>query len=272
MGRPRKVQVEKTFGKRAVIYLRVSGEGQLKEGHGLDAQEEACLDYASRHQYTVIAAKRDEAISGTKGMDVRTGLYEALSLCLTGEADVFLCYAIDRQSRDVVIFNTVRDQLKQAGIRFETAKEAQDFTRDESMLMGDIYAAFAAEERRRITARMYGGRRQRSKIDGRGSGPIPYGYLTLANGSIVVDNDAAPTICALLNARDAGLTYQKTADFLNEQGCKPPRGKQWTTGQVFNIEQHRELYLTGRREWDGVHAVETWPAILTALPPLPLDH
>lgn len=259
MGRPRKSNA-KVWGTRAVIYLRVSSEEQAKEGNGLEAQQDACMAYAERLGYTVAATTRDEGISGTAGIEERPGLAAALGICTAGKADVLLCYAADRLSRKVGLFDQLREVLIRAGVRFETVKEGQDFTRSESLLMGDIYAAFAAEERRRIAGRLYGGRRVRSKRDGMGSGPLPYGYVRLPDGSIAIDQHAAQIVCLLLSLRKE-KTYQATADALNAAGYTTPKDGKWTVGHVQGIERHASLYRTGKRQWDGVVAEQTWPIV-----------
>ena len=50
--------------QRAVIYCRVSSERQVKEGHGLDAQESRGRAYAKQHGYEVVKVFREEGISG----------------------------------------------------------------------------------------------------------------------------------------------------------------------------------------------------------------
>lgn len=264
MGRPKRTakRADEVMGTRAVMYLRVSGEGQLKEGYGLDAQQDACVEYAVRKGYSIVATLRDEAISGVKDMSQRPALTQAVGMCVTGQADVFLCYALDRQSRDVILFNTVRSQLKKAGIRFETAKEGQDFTRDESMLMGDIYAAFAAEERRRISMRLLGGRGQRSKIDGLGSGPLPYGYMRATTGEITINPDEQKVIAIILTSRDAGIPYRAISERLNKEHYRTAKGTPWTPGSVETISRHETLYRTGVKKWGKVEAYQQWPILL----------
>lgn len=262
MARPKKQTVKKIYGTRAVIYLRVSGEKQLRDGYGLEAQKDDCVRYADKMGYEVVQVCIDGAISGTKGVDERSGLQQALLMCVLGQADVFLTYALDRQARDVVLFNQVRSQLKKLGVRFETAKEGRDFTTDESLLEGDIRAVFAAEERRTITRRLYGGRKQRSKVDGLGSGRMPWGYTRSLDGKIEINPDVQPTITYILNQRSHGTTYQTIANYLTEhQHVKSDGGVTWNVGNVQTVEKHEELYRTGVRRWDGVVASEKWPVM-----------
>lgn len=130
----------------------------------------------------------------------------------------------------------------------------------------DVMALVASIERKLIAKRLYGGRRERSKRDGRGSGRLPFGYLRLEDGTISADEKAAGIIRRLLALCDSGLTYQATANQLNTEGFTTPRnGRAWTVGHVKSIERKRELYATGLRSWGGVEAGERWPALLALL-------
>src|SRR5260370_13485898 len=146
MGRHKKQPVVRVYGTRAVIYLRVSTRKQVQQGYGMDAQNDACLAYAAAHGYTIVATTRDEAISGSKGTDIRHGLDEALTLCKTGQADVLLCAAIDRSSRSLPLFYEIRAYLKLSRIRFETAKEGQDLTEDNNWFMVGVNALISGDE------------------------------------------------------------------------------------------------------------------------------
>ncbi len=49
---------------RAIIYCRVSSDQQVKDGHGLDSQEQRCIAYAQNKKLEVAEIFRDEGISG----------------------------------------------------------------------------------------------------------------------------------------------------------------------------------------------------------------
>lgn len=266
-----KRRIGSTSVLRAVIYLRVSTDMQVEDGFGLDAQLDNCLAYALKHGYEIVGTKEDKAISGTKGLDVRKGLDDALQMCRDKKADVFLCSALDRQSRDNELFFAARKELQRIGVPFVTVKEDRDFTARKNLLMGDIYAAFAAEERRRIAGRLLDGRTQRSKLDGRGSGYLPYAYELDAQDKIVVNPEKANIVRRILLLRDDGLSYRMIATALNEEGILSPKNKKWRHTSIKHITDHRDLYVTGVRKWVSyddddneivVVAREIWPTIL----------
>ncbi|MFZ1475680.1 MAG: recombinase family protein [Anaerolineae bacterium] len=259
MGRPRKTTSKTT--NRVVIYLRVSGEEQVKHGHGLDAQLDACQTYAKTAGFTVVEVCRDEGISGTKPVSARPGLARAITLCELNQADVILIYAQDRLARAAAVFEAVRDRAIKAHFRIITARDGQDLTTEENEIPGDVQALVVSLERKMIARRLYAGRRERSKRDGLGSGFVPFGYH-LQDDAIAVHPDQADTIRRLFALRDAGMTYAATAKALNDDGMTTPAGKDWTTSTVQGIERNRTLYQTGARSWGNVTAAQPWPAIL----------
>ena len=105
-------------------------------------------------------------------------------------------------------------------------------------------------------------RRRRGAHDGRGSGPLPWGYKHAETGGIIIDYIPSVIIQCLFALRDCGKTLQATATGLNEAGYCTQTGKRWTAQLVATIERHRQLYATGQRVWNGVVAQERWPIIL----------
>jgi len=271
MGRPKKQTkqaVAGILGKRAVIYLRVSGDEQAKEGYGLEDQEDKCTAYAREHGYTLVAVLRDEGLKGNQPISERPSLQQAIGMCASGEADVLIAKAQDRLARDTEIWPQIRKAARRVGSRIETVKEG-DLTADGSDFIGDIYAAVAAQERRTIVERVAGGREKRSKRDGLGSGPTPWGYTKVLTGTaehpvvtISINQTAVPTINYVLSERDKGTGYQAIANNLRARGIeKPNGGTDWNVGNIQKIEKHKELYQTGKRVWGTVTASEEWPVI-----------
>lgn len=257
----------KQDGKRAVLYLRVSSQEQAKPGHyGLDAQEAFCRAYGQRVDYVVVAIKRDVGVSGAKEIEKRPGLSAALALCESGAADVLVCYDQDRLARKSAVFDAIRDRAVRKRFRLETAKDGQNVAARENEMSAEIKAFVASLERKLIAGRLYGGRKERSKRDGRGSGPLPYGYVRLSDGTIAIDQTAVAVICAVLQLLIQGTSYRKAADALNLAGYSTPaKSVKWTVSQVQTIARHQALYTTGLRCWDGLEAQERWPVIYPAI-------
>lgn len=254
---------------RAVIYLRVSTDEQSKNGRGLDAQLDLCTTYCMQRGYEVKQVVTDDGLSGKLPMSKRAALQEAITLGISGDVDVIVSYAQDRYARNTTVWASVRDIAIAAHIRLETVKEARDFANKDEQFMGDIHAAVAAQEARTIASRLYGGRRERSKVDGRGSGPAPYGYTKIVETQdnqvverIEANERAIPIITIILRGRDEGMSYQAIADMLTQAGYERPKGGTvWSFGNVQQVTLNEQLYRTGIRTWDDVESNEKWPII-----------
>jgi site-specific DNA recombinase len=229
----------------------------------LPAQEEQCRAHCGREGYTVLDVLTDLGISGAKPIEQRPALAEAISRCERHQADVIVTYDQDRLARKAAVFDAIRDRAVKGRFRLEIAKTGQDVAHRENQIPADIQSFVASIERILIARRLSGGRRQRSLLDGRGSGPLPYGFVRRADGMLEIDEEAAPSIRLALRLRQQ-YTYQEVAARLNAAGYRTARGKQWTGSHVYKIERHRALYETGVREWDGVVADVRWPIIAEA--------
>lgn len=261
MARPRKQARSARFeGGRAVIYIRVSTDEQ-KKGFGPEAQREVCDRHLAAKGYELVEVTEDLGISGTKGLEKRPGLQRAVQLCEDDAADVIVVYEQDRLSRSSAVWELLVERAKKVGYRLETARDGMVLTTEENEMPADMRAFMAAWERKMIVARLRGGRKQRAKVDGRGSSYVPFGYCKTGTG-VEVYPPQAKIVRKLFSLRDAGKTYRDTAAALNALSMKAPKGGEWTAGQVAWIERHRALYETGARTWSSIPSAQAWPTIL----------
>ncbi|MES2461105.1 MAG: recombinase family protein [Armatimonadota bacterium] len=82
--------------KAAAVIIRVSSQGQAKEGLSLEAQEEVTRDIAARvYGVPVVAVYKDAGVSGDL-YQTRQGLQGALAGLRAGEFDLLICYDLSR--------------------------------------------------------------------------------------------------------------------------------------------------------------------------------
>lgn len=249
-----------------MVYLRVSEEDNAQK-KGLEVQEAVARGYIERRGYSVVQLVRDDGVSGATRWQERKGLRRAFRLCESGQADVIVAYHQDRFARKMGVFEDIRDRALAKRIRLETA-DGRVLTQKDDFLVGDVQSLVAAIERRRISERFLAARRFRGSVDGRGSGPLPYGYALAGDqggkdgDELVVDEDAAVVIRKLLGMRHVGVAYRRVAEALNAEGHRTATGRSWTVASVQGIERNAELYATGRRTWDDVTSALRWPVIL----------
>lgn len=105
---------------KALILCRVSGDRQVREGHGLDSQEQRCRKYAEEKGYLVENVFYDEGITGA--IFERKGLQELLKYLDEHPFDnyVVIFDNLDRIAKDVLVHWRIRGELSRRGATVES--------------------------------------------------------------------------------------------------------------------------------------------------------
>ena len=74
----KKKRTEIRISNRAIIYLRVSDEDQVKDGYGLESQEWTCRKFCNEHGWTVVRVFRDDGVSAWADVQ-RKGFIEMMA-------------------------------------------------------------------------------------------------------------------------------------------------------------------------------------------------
>lgn len=130
----------------ALIYVRVSAEKQVKEGHGLDSQELRCRKYAKEKGYKVVKVFREEGFSG--GYLNRPQI-DSLFKFLENNFDKRYIVIIDdlsRLARNMNVHTTLRLRLKAFDARLESTNFQFEDT-PENELQENITASFNQYEK-----------------------------------------------------------------------------------------------------------------------------
>jgi DNA invertase Pin-like site-specific DNA recombinase len=135
---------------RAVIYRRVSTDGQGDSGLGLAAQYATCVAEAERRGWTPVAVSTDVA-SGATGH--RDGLVDALELLRAGAADVLVASHLSRLSRSTLDFAALMERAQVEGWRLVVLDIGVDTTTAAGALTATMVCAAAEYERRLVSER-----------------------------------------------------------------------------------------------------------------------
>lgn len=234
--------------KRVVAYLRVSTDGQAKDGYGLDAQEKDIRVYCATHDMELMKVYREEGVSGAK--EDRP----VFNSILYGEVENPPVEAVivaknDRVARDINIYYYFKMLLGKKNI--ELISVAEDF--GEMGVMASFLEAFtlcvAEMERENIKNRTSAGRKVKAERGGFAGGGVPYGYDNV-DGELVVDQAAAEIVKKVFLLRGCRKTLQEIADLMNESGVPTKRGKEWTVSTVQNILKNEKIYK-GQLNYSG---------------------
>lgn len=226
-----------TAGNAYVIYCRVS---TVKQGLGLEAQENICREYITTHNGTALKVISEKE-SGK--LDNRAGLHEAIRLCRENGASLIIA-RLDRLSRHNSFLLTFSEEMQTAGIRWIVAN---DETISNDILRLSIFGALAQKEREDIAdktrialqalkakGKKLGGKRTCSD----GQTNTQKMIEAAANTNKQLANDWAqrncPVICAM---RKNGMTLQAIADACNSQGMRTCRNSLFTPKAIDRILQ-----------------------------------
>ena len=153
---------------KLVAYLRVSTEVQA-EGLGLDVQKAAITEWAGVHDHELVAELTDAGISGSNGLEARTGLANALTVLRRDDAEGIVVYRLDRLARDLIIQEQLLAEARQHGWRvFSTSTSEAAYLEDDPgdpsrKMIRQVLGAVAEYERSMIALRLRSGRARKAQ-------------------------------------------------------------------------------------------------------------
>jgi DNA invertase Pin-like site-specific DNA recombinase len=220
---------------RALGYVRVSTQEQAHGGYGLESQGRAIRSWASSSGARLVRIERDEAVSGSSGLDERAGLTRALVALEAGEADALVVYRLDRLARDLVLQETTIQRLARKERRVISVSEADADSDDPTrVFVRQVFGALAQLERSIIRARMLEGKAAKRRRGGYVGGRPPYGFDAI--GGALVPNEAETRVIGeILEARSEGLSYDAIASQLNASRTPTKSGRSWVRATVREV-------------------------------------
>lgn len=243
----------------AVIYCRVSTDGQVTEGNGITSQEEACKAWCERNQVECVKVFKDEGISGTDLK--RQGIHQAIAFLKEENAKYtkiryFVCTETSRISRSENLMATLwlEYEIKNTGVDIVYAFSPMSSESDESSFINNIQHVIAAHERKRISKRCKNGSRAALLLGKRPFSTVPLWYISYKEDKqriIEIDPLRAEIIKEGLElfADDVLLTKWELLEFLNikwlKTGAETKTGKLYITflEKLFLI--HRLMFMAG---------------------------
>ena len=245
--------------KRAVAYLRVSTDGQAKDGYGLEAQETDIRVYCAKNDIELLRVYREEGVSGAK--EDRP----VFNSILYGEVENPPVEAVivaknDRVARDINIYYYFKMLLSKKNI--ELISVAEDF--GEYGVMASFLEAFtmcvAQMERQNIKNRTYAGKKVKVKRGGFAGGNVPYGYDN-TDKELKVNEEEAAVVRRVFALRSEGKKLREIAELMEREGYVGKRGKGFNISTVQNILKNEFIYR-GKLRYEGEYYEGTHPHIL----------
>lgn len=229
--------------KNVAGYIRVSTDGQAKDGYGLEAQKEEIKDYCKTQGYTITKWVADEGKSGAKERGALDHLISDNDQRYG--VDAIVVAKSDRVARNVKLYFYYSFRIQRAGMELISVTENEQL----SALSGpvkDLYEsliAFIAEiERENIAQRMSTGRKQKAKSGGYSGGRPPLGYKTSMDKELIIDDKDAKTVKLIFSLWEQGDSQDRIANTLNDMGLKPHYGKKFYNSNVGVVLKNQMFY------------------------------
>ena len=244
--------------RSAAIYARISADGD-GTGLGVARQLEDCRKLAADRGWPIGDEYVDNDASAYSGKP-RREYVRMLADLKSGARDAVIVYNLDRLHRRPVELEEFVALCESVGVRDVATVTADiDLGNDDGLFMARIFAAFAAKESGRKSARIRRKMLQNAE-KGLPHGSVrPFGY---ENDKITLRDDEARVVREMVDRYLAGASIRSLTIWLNDTGVAPAVAKSWQTSAV------RQILTSGRiaglREHRGeVIGPAAWPAIIT---------
>ncbi|NOU54261.1 recombinase family protein [Brevibacillus borstelensis] len=253
---------------RVVGYVRVSTQGQVKDGYSLGYQVEEIQRYCARHNLELLDIYKDEGISGAKVDEdeltiEREGLQEMLSDLKWRDVKYIVVLNTSRLWRADMVKVLIQRELKRHKVDVKAIEQPQysiyahdpnDFLVNGMMELLDQY------QRLEIALKLSRGRRKKAQEGGYAGGRVAYGY-SAAKGqkTLFIDPVQAETVRRLFEIRleHPSWSLSQIAAELNQAGYRTVQGKPFSKVQVKRIldreDFYRGMYRYGQIEAKGLH-------------------
>lgn len=207
---------------KAVIYIRVSSEEQVKHGYSLQAQRERLLEYCKEHNYKVVDIYVDEGKSARSKLKSRTELQRLIKDAEKQKFDRIVFWRLDRWFRNISDYYKTQDILEENKIDWECSDEEYNTTTSNGRLHLNIKLSIAQNESDQTSDRIKFNFDNMIK-NGRaivGKQALPLGYKvggTEKNKKIVKDENEAKIVVDMFKNIKITRSIRKTLFYINDK-------------------------------------------------------
>jgi DNA invertase Pin-like site-specific DNA recombinase len=222
---------------KRVFYGRQS-KGEDLQKYSIDAQKTLVENKFG----TINLYFQDKGISGSKGLEAREGLRNAIDSLKRGD-ELVVAYR-DRISRDFLLMAVLEDSIERKGIKILSAtEESLNSDSIEATAMKQMVSVMSAMERKLIARRIKNVLAHKKSNNERISGLPEYGFDFAGDDSkSVVKNEAEMKVMGWVkDLRGEGWSVAKIMRELNEKKVPTKTGKdKWHYTSAFRLVKRLE--------------------------------
>ncbi len=226
---------------------------------GVARQLEDCRKLAADRGWPVGAEYVDNDVSAFSGKP-RRQYARMLADLASGDRDAVIVYNLDRLHRRPVELEEFVTLCESVGVRDVATVTADiDLGNDDGLFMARIFAAFAAKESGRKSARIRRKMLQNAQAGLPHGSARPFGYEA---DKITVRDSEAAVVREMVDRYLAGQSLRSLTIWLNESQVAPSVATSWQTSAVRQVLSSGRI--AGLREHRGeVIGPAVWPALIT---------
>ena len=229
--------------------VRVSTEEQAERGYSIEEQDRLIREAIKKNGWgEPVDMYRDAGWSGAR--EDRPDFQRMLGDL--DRFDVVVIWAMDRLTRDLLMFAKLVKQFTAAKVRIESLTAHVDLGTPEGEAMAGIAAVFGQFERKRIGERVKACLDARARQGRHTGGAAPYGY-TWQDKDLVVEPSEAEVVKRIYADYCNGLGQRGIVRALNAERVPTRHGGDWQQSSISRLLS-APLYI-GKLEYDG----EVWP-------------
>src|SRR5262245_57931312 len=228
-------QRREEYGMRTAFgYVRVSSEEQADSGLGLEAQRQRVRAYCEMKGLDLENIFEDPGVSGGKPLGSRPAGSRLLAEARRTRPVVVVA-RLDRLFRSVADAAQTIADFDRLGIELVAISESFDMTNPYGRAMAQMASVFAELERAMIKERTRAAMKVKRGRGERISGHEPFGWDFGPDGLLIKNRREQRAITRIRELHGQGTSLRKIAQWLNDRGIKPKRGKRWIHSSVLRI-------------------------------------
>ena len=259
--------IVKVFG-----YIRVSTEGQVKQGYSLAEQRAEIERFCKANNLYLVDIFKDEGISGAKANEdeltiERDGLLDMLASLKDNDIQYIVVLSTNRLWRSDLVKVLLHRELKKHHVDIKTIDRANYsiYTQNPNeIFVNGMFELLDVYERLEIALKLKRGRMQKAKSGGYAGGVAPFGYYCVRGGKRLfihnVESQAVQRVFQLKHLMPE-ITLQSLADYMNLEGYKGRKGADFNAMLVKRILDKKDFYM-GNYSYSGIDSIGDYEPIL----------
>jgi len=220
-------------------YVRVSTEGQSRDGVSLDMQADKIRSYCELHELDLVGVECDAGVSG-KSVAARPALQRVLESVRKKRNGVkaVVVFKLDRLARNTSEALELAQELKKRGVELHSVSEKLDTGGACGELFFSLLAAMAQWEGAVISERTASALARKREKGERVSRFAPYGYR-FEGTAVVPEPSEQETVRYILHLSAQGETTRSIGPLLAETNRFNRNGKVFGKTEVWRLLQNR---------------------------------